>query len=960
MNRLLTIAAIGATALLASCAGGHTLQQAEPQRAAYPTRPALSLDGSSLIGRPEAVRLELSEDSGGITARLELAAGAQLSTLYLDVAYDPARYSLDTVETADSLAGQQLLSMGVASEPGLVQTGHVLPNFDVVEPLSSAGTLATLHFSRGSELPLRRTAMVPRSSRAEAPLTVFAGPMFSGGDALISTVQYTSPGDYDQNGLVTIADLTPLGLHFGQTGPFASDVDFIGIESFPVETVIDGDGNGEINLADLTVIGQHFGNDTLGGYNIYASSNPADVPEAADAPSTIPPVSSVPFDSGSGDPVTDRLRYGYIQPSAPAGPVTLWARPVDSEGNEGTVSHVAVLDGAPGPVLSLDTAALSGSGSESDPYFVDPNIDYDLMLSHAVDGDVTLSSEAQYFLIGGFGVGSGPGGTGGEVIRIREITSAREILSYPPHSGSTRGTSFIVPNVGEIDQATAILDIVDIYQGSFTILAVYKGRISNTLNLYAPDLDNLAPVANISADSTTGVAPWTVTLSTLGSSDIDGTLEQYDWDLDGDGTYEIIAGSPNQLHDLTAGGYHTVRLRVTDDDLATAVDTLELTTEGWTSQTLDTVSDTSPADPMYQVIDGNPAVAYRRFNTLYYVRAANPEGSAWNSPQAVPLSVTASHISLRELAGGRPAMAYQRSGPDPGVYYVVGNAANATSFQQVRVGSTDMDHSPSLNIIDGNPALAYVWHTGDVDDPYNIYYVRASDPVAGTGGDWDLFNGGTVWKGSEFHLDKTALTIADSSAPGTDGRPAVWYVLNNDQYDTPWRAYFSKSLNNQGTSWTLIPYSLGDNTPGDHRLQYAAATSIVSRPHLVLRNDVTGGLLVRKANDLSTTDWSAPAYIADPDTPDFGYHLSCANVAGFLGLAYWDSEFYNITYRATETPAIDDGFPVGGVVAHDVGPYDYGHDAHYISVGAAVGEPRIVYQAIDAGELRIASYFELP
>src|SRR5690606_35216820 len=163
------------------------------------------------------------------------------------------------------------------------------------------------------------------------------------GDALISAVQYTNPGDYDQNGVVTIADLTPLGLHFGQTGPFASDVDVIGIGSYPVESPADGDGHGEINRADLTASAPNVGNHTLGGYNIYASSNADDVPADNEAPSTIPPASSMPFADGDGDPVTDRLRYGYIQPSAPAGPVVIWARPVDSEGNEGSISQVVEL-----------------------------------------------------------------------------------------------------------------------------------------------------------------------------------------------------------------------------------------------------------------------------------------------------------------------------------------------------------------------------------------------------------------------------------------------------------------------------------------------------------------------------------------------------------------------------------------------------------------------------------------
>ncbi|MEZ5336877.1 MAG: hypothetical protein R3F46_01305 [bacterium] len=952
MNRILTMTAcLLAMLAMASCGGGGNtgLNPGVVPAGTYPEKPTLSIAEGSLINEPSAVQLRLAEDASGIRATLELEADSGLSTLYTEIAYDPARFSLVSIELTDELGDRQLLALGLNAEPGLVQSGHVLPNFDRVDALDSGGVLATLHFSRGAEAGARRTAMVPRGLQARAPMTAVAGPMFSGTDALISTVQYTNPGDYDQNGVVTIADLTPLGLHFGQTGPFGDDLLFIGIENFPVETVVDGDGNGEINLADLTVIGQNFGNDALGGYNIYASSNPDDVPADAAAPSTIPAASSVPFANGVGDPVADRLIYGYIQPSAPAGPVVLWARPVDSEGNEGTVSQVVQMSGAPGPVLDLDGAALSGSGTESDPYFIDPNVNHQLMLNHAVDGNVTLDPDSQYFLIGGFSSTTGPGGGGGVV----ELTPLREV------SAGLIGSGFVVPNVGEINQETAEMDIVDIYQGGFSVVATYRSRISNTLHFYAPDLDNLAPVAHIGADSTDGVAPWTATLSAALSNDVDGSIEQYDWDLDGDGIYEIEDGSQVQTLELGSGGYSTVRLRVTDDDLATAVATRELSTEGWLSTAIDNVSDISPADPMMATIDGNPAIAYRRFNSLYYVRAADPQGTEWNIPQAVPLSVTARHISLRALAGGiRPAMAYQRVGAEAGIYYVTGNTADATSFTQVRITSDPLDHSPSLNVIDGNPAIAYVWHTGDADDPYSIYYVRATDPVAGTGGDWDLFNGGTVWKGSEFHLDKTALTTCEANAPGTSGRPAVWYVLNNDQFNTPWRAYFSKATNNQGTNWTLLPFSLGNNTPGDQELQFAVAASITDRPYLLARNATTGGLLVRKANDLSTTDWSAPAYIPDSLSSDYGYHLASANVAGFLGLAYYSTEEQAVTYRATQTPEISDDFPVGGVVATGVGAYDTdAHESAYLSVGNALGQPLVCYHDMATAELKVARYF---
>jgi len=63
---------------------------------------------------------------------------------------------------------------------------------------------------------------------------------------------YRNLGDYDQNGMVAIADLTPLAQHFGETyDPEA--------EPHCLQAVIDGSGNGVVDIADVTPIAQNFG-----------------------------------------------------------------------------------------------------------------------------------------------------------------------------------------------------------------------------------------------------------------------------------------------------------------------------------------------------------------------------------------------------------------------------------------------------------------------------------------------------------------------------------------------------------------------------------------------------------------------------------------------------------------------------------------------------------------------------
>ncbi|MCB1219507.1 MAG: PKD domain-containing protein [Planctomycetales bacterium] len=90
------------------------------------------------------------------------------------------------------------------------------------------------------------------------------------------------------------------------------------------------------------------------------------------------------------------------------------------------------------------------------------------------------------------------------------------------------------------------------------------------------DINN-PPVADITADpaSGTGSAPeFEVTFDASGSTDSDGTIVSYDWDMDDDGTFEIIGGAASQQQFYNSGGIYPVSVRVTDDDGAQDTATL--------------------------------------------------------------------------------------------------------------------------------------------------------------------------------------------------------------------------------------------------------------------------------------------------------------------------------------------------------------------------------------------------
>ena len=91
---------------------------------------------------------------------------------------------------------------------------------------------------------------------------------------------------------------------------------------------------------------------------------------------------------------------------------------------------------------------------------------------------------------------------------------------------------------------------------------------------------NEPPVAQASADPTSGTAPLTVQFSSDGSSDSDGTITTYSWDF-GDGNSSTEA---NPSHTYQNAGTYTATLTVTDDDGATDQDQVSITVNEPSSQ----------------------------------------------------------------------------------------------------------------------------------------------------------------------------------------------------------------------------------------------------------------------------------------------------------------------------------------------------------------------------------------
>ena len=132
---------------------------------------------------------------------------------------------------------------------------------------------------------------------------------------------------------------------------------------------------------------------------------------------------------------------------------------------------------------------------------------------------------------------------------------------------------------GQYDDATgATVQYSATTAGSYTVgLQVTDNdgaTATDTAAVTISAASNVAPTADAGGPYSADAGD-TITLDATGSSDTDGTIALYEWDLDGDGQYDDATGITAQYSANLAGTY-TVGLQVTDNDGATATDTATL------------------------------------------------------------------------------------------------------------------------------------------------------------------------------------------------------------------------------------------------------------------------------------------------------------------------------------------------------------------------------------------------
>jgi PKD repeat protein len=707
------------------------------------------------------------------------------------------------------------------------------------------------------------------------------------GNYLAFTWTYRNKGDYDQNRQVNISDLSVLGPALGKTS--ASN------DWLSKARAADGNADGIVTINDLTPIGANYFA-TVQGYKLQSTATPA-----VDASWTT--IESVDF-SQSAVPATSALRvFSY---TLFGGVPQTWYRVVPFDGASlgapsnavqfallaPEVTAVTPAGGEAGTAVTFDADLSStwrwnfGGGAVPDTSTL-PSPAVQLGAAGTYQASVTVENAAGTDIHDFTIVVSSPappviddvqpqGGTSGEAVTFSASVSGGAVGTYAWDFGG--GAS---PN-----QSSGITPLVTLgppgtYNASLTVSNA-GGSTTYDFELKVSDAVNTLPTASFTATPDTGLPGTPVTLDASGSSDFDGSIVRYEWDLDGDDVFETDGGaSPTQQTVLpTPAGAVVVSLQVTDDRDASSITSLTLTSVDEDpvnpfKLTVDSAGNVG-LDSSMALVDRRPAIAYYddTNDDLKYAYSTTMDGSSGWVTVTVDAAGLVGHGPSLAVINGRPAIAYWDETNDNVKYAHSSTADGSGGWSTLTVDAGDkVGWHTSLAQINGKPAIAYLDHGS-----WQLKYAY-SDAADGSS-DWS-----TITVPTPGYELGGFMSLAQ-----VDGKPAttLW-----DQ--TNWELKYAYSTAADGSSgWNVVTI---DDTAD---VGWFPSLEVVNGKPAVSYWDTSNGDLkyAYSLNANGTAGW-VPVTV---DSEGFvGYYTSLAVIAGKPAISYWDSANETLKYARSAT-----------------------------------------------------------
>ena len=457
---------------------------------------------------------------------------------------------------------------------------------------------------------------------------------------------------------------------------------------------------------------------------------------------------------------------------------------------------------------------------------------------------------------------------------------------------------------------------------------------------------NFAPVADFAADVTSGEAPLTINFNAGGSSDAEGTIDDYEWDLDGDGLFNETGdeadarGNDTASHTYSNVGMYDAQVRVTDNEGASDAALLTVTARGWITVTVDNAGDVA-WDTSLAVVDGCPAISYGDDDNgdLKYARAKTGTGadaSDWAQIVTVDSTGDVGECTSLAVVDGCPAISY-RDDTNSDLKYAratTSTGGSASDWTQiVTVDSADsVGYDTSLAVVNGCPAISYYDATND-----GLKYARATTSTGGSASDWTQI----------VTVDSTGNVGMFTSLAVVDGCPAISYrdALNHAlKY-----ARATTSTGGSASDWTQIVTVDSSDWVG----YYTSLAVVDGCPAISYRDDTNDDLKYARATTRtggSASDWTQIVTVDSAGA--VGYCTSLTVVDGCPAISYMDMSNVDVKYAQASTSTGGSASDWTQIVTVDSA------GGSFTSIAVVGGSPAISYMDDANLNLKYAYYYQ--
>ncbi len=250
---------------------------------------------------------------------------------------------------------------------------------------------------------------------------------------------------------------------------------------------------------------------------------------------------------------------------------------------------------------------------------------------------------------------------------------------------------------------------------------------------------NLPPFAQLDSNLSRLAQGEIVSLDAGNSVDLDGTITQFKWDLDADGTFETdSSGSAQISHSWSQAGFYQVGLRVTDELGASSTAYRSITVLGGLAAP---VVDTGMVGKLeLLLLEGNPAVIFtdETSGSAFCTVAQDPAWTTWNLPVSITDQTVEGSSLAAALVYNMPAVVYSTT--DEGrPYFCRASMPDGSLWSDpILIHNIEAGYRMDLTMINGFPQVQYTDQAGE-----QAYYSRATSQFGSSWfGPYSFSNGG--------------------------------------------------------------------------------------------------------------------------------------------------------------------------------------------------------------------------